>query len=189
MENVDKNKNAGITENNSIVSRNGQSANQIKKIEKQGKNKNKNKSKNKEPKIPTIIPKKDHHERVTYLYKLGTLMAFKQFEAHSNQKRKSLDALSRKFLNHMDLVSKKAVLKLHPNIKRTICKKCSRLLINGLSSSTRIKNDSKEHLSHCDILEMKCKCGCIKRFPIGKNPEYTLFTERDDIIFDTEGKQ
>lgn len=183
MENVKKNE---IFNKKMMVPKNEQNSKPNKKIEKQGKNKNK--YKNKEPKIPTIIPKRDHHQRVTYLYKLGTLMTFEQLTPQSKEDRKSIETLSRKYLNHMDLVSKKAVLKLHPNIKRTICKKCSRLLVDGLSSTTRIKNDSKKKTSQCDVLQIKCKCGCVKRFPIGKNPEYTLFTERDGIVYDAEDK-
>jgi ribonuclease P protein subunit RPR2 len=146
-------------------------------------------AKNKQPRVPTMIPKKDHHQRVTYLYKLGTLMSYKQLEdsCSSIEDKKSTDTLSRAYINHMNLVSKKSVLKLHPDIKRTICKQCSRLLNVGITSEIRIVNNSKKQLSHCDLLEMKCICGCIKRFPIGKNPDYTLFTEREDIIHDMEG--
>lgn len=146
---------------------------QAKKTGKQGK----------QPRIPNSIPKKDHHQRVTYLYKLGSLMTFKQVESNiSSEKRKSTDSLARLYLNHMDLVSKKAVLKLHPDIKRTVCKRCSRLLINGLTSTTRISNDSKKMLSYCDVLEIECQCGYLKRFPIGKDLGYTLFSEKDEVL-------
>lgn len=151
--------------------------NQSKKSGKQGK----------QPRIPNSVPKKDHHQRVTYLYKLGSLMTFKKVKSElSGEKKRATDILSRVYLNHMDLVSKKSVLKMHPDIKRTVCKKCNRLLIDGLTSKTRIKNESRKKLPHCDVLEITCECGTVKRFPIGKDPEYTLFSEKDDVLHEIE---
>lgn len=151
--------------------------NQSKKSGKQGK----------QAKIPNTIPKKDHHQRVSYLYKLGALMTFKRVESDlNNEIEKSTDTLARAYLNHMDLVSKKAVLKLHPDVKRTVCKKCNRLLIDGLTSSTRLVNESKKGLPHCDVLTNICQCGNTKRFPIGKDPEYTLFSEKESVLFEIE---
>lgn len=146
------------------------------------KQKQKGKGKGKAMKIPTNIPKKDHFQRVTYLYKLGHMMSMK------SNNNKTNDTLSRSYLNHMDLVSKKAVLKLHPDIKRTICKKCSRFQNIGLNCSLRIRNNSKKQLDKCDILELECRCKEIKRFPIGSNPEYELFSERQDRLFEMESK-
>ena len=156
---------------------------QQKKQQNQNKKQQKQKQKHKQPRVPTSVPKKDHHQRVTYLYKLGNMMAFKQLQRElSNPNKASTDTLSRMYLNHMDLVSKKAVLKLHPDIKRTVCKNCSRLQIEGVTSTMRIDNTSKKELAHCDVLEHTCICGNAKRFPVGKDPSYTLFSEREDVL-------
>lgn len=142
-------------------------------------------NKSKPLKIPGTIPKKDHCQRVTYLYKIGSLMLSKQLENYGSEAAsKSVDTLSRKYLNHMDLVSKKAVLKLHPDMKRTMCKECSRLLVDGVTCTARLENKSKRRLPHCDVLEFTCTCGTTKRFPVGKDPEYTLFSEKDSVLYE-----
>ncbi|VEU19521.1 DEKNAAC100095 [Brettanomyces naardenensis] len=84
----------------------------------------------------------------------------------------------------MDLVAKKSVSKVHPNIKRVTCKKCSRLMVPGVTAKWRLMNYSKDKMPKCDILEISCVCGNIKRFPIGQKPDYVLFSERDDVLFD-----
>lgn len=157
---------------------------QKKKLDNQSK---KSGTQRKQPRIPSSVPKKDHHQRVTYLYKLGSILAFKQSQFNLPvEKKRATEVLSRAYLNHMDLVSKKAVLKLHPDIKRTICKKCNRLLIDGLTSKTRMKNNSRNKLPHCDILEISCECGSVKRFPVGKDPEYELFSEKETVLHQVE---
>lgn len=146
-------------------------------------------NKNKPLKVPRTVPKKDHCQRVTYLYKVGSLMLSKQLEKYGSETAsKSVDTLSRKYFNHMDLVSKKAVLKLHPDMKRTLCKQCSRLLVEGVTCSTRVVNKSKKRLPHCDVLELTCTCGTAKRFPVGMDPEYTLFSEKDTVLYEMEDR-
>lgn len=149
----------------------------------QNKKQMKNNSNKKQPRIPSVIPKKDHYQRSTYLYKLGSIIANKNIVKHD----KSFDTLSRMYINHMDLVSKKAVLKLHPNIKRTICKQCSRIQIPGVESTCKLRlmNESKTQIESANLLVLKCCCGHVKRFPIGRNPEYELFSEREGIVHDS----
>lgn len=159
------------------------------KVNQQKINKPNKSKKSKTPRIPNTIPKKDHCQRVTYLYKIGSMMASNQLYYNKTESNKSIDSLSRMYLNHMDLVSKKAVLKLHPDIKRTICKKCSRLQIDGYTTTTRIINESNKQLPHCNILEKKCVCGQNKRFPIGKDEEYILFSEKDSVLYEIENKK
>lgn len=151
-------------------------------------NKHNKVKKSKAPRIPSTIPKKDHCQRVTYLYKIGSMMASNQLYYNKTISNKSIDSLSRMYLNHMDLVSKKAVLKLHPDIKRTICKKCSRLQIDGYTASTTIINESIKKLPYCDVLEKKCVCGQSKRFPIGKDEGYTLFSEKESVLYEIGSK-
>lgn len=142
-------------------------------------------NKNRPLKVPVTIPKKDHCQRVTYLYKVGSLMLSKQLEKYDSEAAsKSVDTLSRKYLNHMNLVSKKAVLKLHPDMKRTLCKQCSRLLVEGVTCTIRLENKSKKQLPHCDVLEFTCTCGTTKRFPVGKDPGYTLFSEKESVLYE-----
>lgn len=160
-----------------------------KKKEKQNQNQNQNQNKKqnkKGPRIPSMIPKKDHHLRSTYIYKIGKIMSLKNLQTPGNKSTESFETFSRMYLHHMDLVSKKAVLKLHPDIKRTVCKKCSRLQIIGFNKSCtlRIVNESKKQVDSCDTLVNQCICGNVKRFPIGKNPAYKLYSEQEGKLFE-----
>ncbi|KAF6013170.1 hypothetical protein HII12_001885 [Brettanomyces bruxellensis] len=134
-------------------------------------------------KAPVGIPKKEHQQRITYMFKVGSLMAAK-LKPQVENNLGTFDVLSRSYLRNMELLSKKAVLKLHPNVKRTICKECHRFLLPGLTCKLRLKNYSKAKKDECDILEVSCTCGSVKRYPIGRDEGYKLFSERADILFD-----
>lgn len=109
-----------------------------------------------------IIPNKEGFSRASFLYQASQSMSFKN------------EVLSRMYSKTMDLVTKKSVLKLDPNLKRTLCKKCNRLQIVGASSSMALANARKPS----ETYHVKCKCGEMKRYPLGKNREYVLFSER-----------
>ncbi|PRP87815.1 ribonuclease P protein subunit p21-like [Planoprotostelium fungivorum] len=67
--------------------------------------------------------------------------------------------LSRFYSSTVKKISTKTVSRLSPEIKRTICKICTSLLIPGYSSTVRIQGQKQRHLSvTCDY------CGKIKRF-------------------------
>ncbi|KAK6459025.1 RNAse P Rpr2/Rpp21/SNM1 subunit domain-containing protein [Scheffersomyces xylosifermentans] len=132
---------------------------------------------NQQKKAPKVIPHKDNYARVTYLYQAANL-----FSASPKY-----EVLSRGLARTLDLVSKKTVLKLSPELKRTLCKKCNSVLIPGLSVSIYIENLSKSKAPHNDSLIHKClKCHEIKRFPVGKNRAYVVFAERDDVRSDAK---
>jgi len=69
----------------------------------------------------------------------------------------------------MRSVAKKSVMRLGPQIKRTICKRCDTLLVPGVSCENRIENASKGgKKSWADVLVVECMaCGTVKRFPVG----------------------
>ena len=122
-------------------------------------------------KAPKVIPHKDNYARVLFLYQ-----AANHFAVAKNSK------LSRNMVRSLDLVAKKTTLKLSPSLKRTLCKKCSSILIPGLTMTMRIENLSKQKTSHNDVLVHKCMtCQETKRFPVGKNRDYVAFSERDDV--------
>ncbi|GME94527.1 unnamed protein product [Ambrosiozyma monospora] len=151
----------------------------------------KNSKTQKAPKVPNNIPKKDHYQRLTYLYKIGSIMSSNLVDAGSisqstKQGTNTFDILSRAYIKNLDLVSKKVVLKLHPNIKRTICKNCSRLVVTSPNSTMRIMNESKKKSPKNDVLEIVCECGTKKRFPFGKDPNYIPFAERDSVVVDAK---
>ncbi|ODQ65009.1 Rpr2-domain-containing protein [Nadsonia fulvescens var. elongata DSM 6958] len=129
--------------------------------------------KNKAPKLAKQVPNKDHYERISHLFQASRLMAVASSET---------ECLSRMYAQTFATVAKKNVLRLSPTIKRAVCKGCSRQLISGVNCQTRVRNESKKGLDHCDVLEYICQCGVVKRFPVGKNRDYEVWSERDDVL-------
>lgn len=117
------------------------------------------------------ITSKEHYARLSYLYQLSMVTS----ASHKSE------PLSRFYGSTMKCVARKNVLRLSPTVKRSICKKCYRVL-NSQSCSTRMVNESKANDSHNDILQVKCKCGWIKRYPVGRDQEFKLWSDRVESI-------
>lgn len=50
-------------------------------------------------------------------------------------------------------------------------------MLNGVGKAqVRTKGDG-----HQEILEVKCSCGEIRRFPVGKDADYQLFVDKSSI--------
>lgn len=117
------------------------------------------------PKSQTVktVPKKDEYTRITYLYQMSCALQSKYPQ------------LARGYSKSGTVISKKSVLKMTPAMKRSICKKCNTVMIPGMSMRIRMENESRgKHAKH-DMLIYECiKCGCVKRFPVGKG-EYALW--------------
>lgn len=66
-------------------------------------------------------------------------------------------------------VALKSQIRLHPTIKRTGCKSCSAVLIEGQTCNKYLENTSKGgRKRQADVLVLECiNCGSKKRFPIG----------------------
>ncbi|KAG7825322.1 hypothetical protein KL909_001614 [Ogataea angusta] len=122
----------------------------------------------KTPRPPKTVPKNDHYQRLGFLYQAAA-----QLDPNS--------ALSRMYLRNMDVVAKKTVLKLDPSVKRTVCKKCHRLQLPGRTASIRVENTSNAQSAENDVLAVSCVCGAHKRYPIGKNRSYVLFSDKNEI--------
>lgn len=128
-------------------------------------------------KAPKVIPHKDHYARISYLYQTGNKFCLLP----------KYQLLSRGYGRNLDLVAKKAVLKLSPALKRTLCKRCNILLVPGLTMCMKIENESKEKSPHNDVLVHTClECDEKRRFPVGKDRQYELFSEREDVRLPAE---
>ncbi|KAL1626728.1 hypothetical protein SLS56_006721 [Neofusicoccum ribis] len=70
---------------------------------------------------------------------------------------------------HLQSVSMKSQIQLSQNVKHSICKRCSAILIPGSTSSSKIENSSRGGKKPwADVLVIECNvCGAQKRFPIG----------------------
>lgn len=79
----------------------------------------------------------------------------------------STTPLSRYYLSHLIASAEKSQQRLSPSIKRTICKRCTSILITGVSCTTRIENASKQGRKRkADVIIVECNgCGVTKRYP------------------------
>jgi ribonuclease P protein subunit RPR2 len=120
----------------------------------------------------TVMPKasiasKDHYARLSYLYQLSMVM--------SNSQQSM--PLSRFYGSTVKAVARKNVLRLSPDFKRTMCRKCNRVL-NPETSARRIINNSNSKDERNDVLEILCECGWIKRYPVGRDAHYELWSDK-----------
>lgn len=122
--------------------------------------------------VPKSIPNREHLQRLNYLYQLST------FQTMEIQQDKA-NSLARMYAKNLDLIQKKTKCGLTPGLKRTMCKKCHRTLIPTKTVKHRIVNNSRRGCKSNDILMADCVCGAVKRFPVGRNPSYETYCERD----------
>lgn len=99
----------------------------------------------------------DAYHRINYLYQAAHLIA--------SQKPQNIDMAS-SYIHVLKSVRNRRVLKIDPHMKRTFCKKCSSLLIPGLTSSVRVKSKGKKK----KYTVIKClKCNTVKRYSHNSN--------------------
>ncbi|KAK9468340.1 RNAse P Rpr2/Rpp21/SNM1 subunit domain-containing protein [Lipomyces arxii] len=128
------------------------------------------------------IKNKDQYLRISFLYQAAQLMA--------NTSRTSAELtsaptapLSRFYASQMRSVARKNVIRLDPSIKRTVCKRCDSVLIPGSTCAVAIENESRDKVAHADVLTHTCMvCGGQKRYPVGMDRNYEVFTERGDNV-------
>lgn len=76
---------------------------------------------------------------------------------------------SRRLLSHLRGISLKSQIRLTPNMKHSVCKRCDSLLLAGNTSNSLIENKSRGGKKPwADVLVVTCNlCGMEKRFPTG----------------------
>ncbi|KAM3457528.1 hypothetical protein MY3296_000960 [Beauveria thailandica] len=87
-----------------------------------------------------------------------------------NHQRRALQNMSRSLLVDMRAVSAKVLIRQRPGLKRTVCRYCDALLIEGQSCDAAIENASRGgRKPWADVLVVRCRaCGGAKRFPVGE---------------------
>ncbi|KAL2169970.1 hypothetical protein VTG60DRAFT_5440 [Thermothelomyces hinnuleus] len=82
--------------------------------------------------------------------------------------RMGLDGMSRRLATDLRAVSLKTRIRLKPAVKRTICKFCDSVLIDGQSCTSTVENRSKGGSKPwADVLVRKCHtCGRERRYPV-----------------------
>jgi ribonuclease P protein subunit RPR2 len=129
------------------------------------------------------IPSKHLHARTTFLYQAATYLTLEttpgETVTESGTDERDAQSLSRRFPNHSPLalqlgsdlqqVSRKAQLRLSVDLKRTMCKRCNTILVQGRTATQAIENTSRGGKKPwADVLVLECKvCGGKKRLPIG----------------------
>ncbi|KAJ3238167.1 Ribonuclease P protein subunit p21 [Chytriomyces hyalinus] len=109
--------------------------------------------------------------RMNYLYQASSL--FSQGASPS---------LSRFYAQSMKTVAARMVLRMDPQIKRTICKGCSSLLIPGMTAHVETLDSSA---GIPQVVTTTCNlCSRTKNLPVTSN--HSLFTERADVVVPKE---
>jgi ribonuclease P protein subunit RPR2 len=123
------------------------------------------------------IQQRHVHSRISFLHQAATYLsgAAKQNTHHattiSTTRHQHNAPQSRQFMAQLKEISQKTQIRVTPEMKRSICKRCQSLLVAGSTSEERIANASRsESKPWADVFEIRCKtCGTRKRFPIGQN--------------------
>lgn len=123
------------------------------------------------------------YARASYLYQAASYLA-SQSESKSTQpapakkassqpakpgdKQKAVSNASRQLLSDMRSVSLKVQIRHSPELKRTICRYCDTLQVEGQTCSSSVENNSKGGKKPwADVLVLQClACGNSKRFPV-----------------------
>ncbi|EEB05300.1 RNase P subunit Rpr2 [Schizosaccharomyces japonicus yFS275] len=98
--------------------------------------------------------KQDQHSRMSYLYQASMLLGTQTDEL----------GLARQYASTIRSISQKNVLRVHPHIKRTICKRCDTPFVYGKTCrvSYEISSAKKPELDR--VLRTCAVCGATKRF-------------------------
>ena len=124
----------------------------------------------------TTVPQKNVRLRLAYLHQAATY--FHNIAAEQEQIGEAdsesvthpfKDAQTQRLVNQMKGVSRKAVIRLQKDVKRSLCKGCDAILEPSISSATWVQNDSRNGAKPwADVVTIRCTfCGTIKRFPTG----------------------
>lgn len=129
------------------------------------------------------IPSKHLHARTTFLYQAATYLTLQTAPNETaNDSRadqlagtspslgsQTVSPLATQLCSDLQRVSRKAQLRLSVDLKRSMCKRCSAVLVPGRTATQTLENTSKGgKKSWADVLVLKCTtCGGKKRFPVG----------------------
>ncbi|XP_075708911.1 ribonuclease P protein subunit p21 isoform X1 [Rhinoderma darwinii] len=90
--------------------------------------------------------------------------------------------LARFYCHTEKTIGKRLVLRQDPSIKRTICKRCSSLLLSGVTCTVRLRKRRGQRLTLVRCLS----CGHTKRFL--NNPNHKLWSEQPEALLENQPK-
>ncbi|CAH2223072.1 ribonuclease P subunit p21 [Pelobates cultripes] len=123
--------------------------------------------------MSTQIKDKEAFQRINFLYQAAHCVLAQNPENV---------ALARFYCHTEKMISKRLVLRQDPSIKRTICKRCSSLLLPGVTCTVR----QKKHRGQRQTVVRCLSCGLIKRFL--SNPNYKLWCEQPEALLENQPK-
>lgn len=136
-------------------------------------------AKDKPPK-PKGIPNKHLHARTTFLYQAATYLTLHSFTKSTDIETKNgrlpethqlqqPPPLALQLGADLHTVSRKAQLRLSVDLKRSMCKSCSAVLVPGHTATQEIENQSRGGKKPwADVLVISCNgCGSKRRMPVG----------------------
>lgn len=116
---------------------------------------------------PRSVGNKEHFQRMNYLYQL-TMWNTVNGDGNDGEQ-----ALARLYAKNMDLVSKRTRAEVLPQVKRTLCKKCHRVLVPKRTMKVQMKSGS---------LQLECSCGSVRNFPVHLNRGHRCHGEKDENL-------
>lgn len=85
------------------------------------------------------------------------------------QQQRALRNMSRSLLADMRAVTRKVLIRPCPVMKRSVCRYCDALLIEGRSCDASVGSASRRKPWATDVLTVRCRaCAGVKRFPVGE---------------------
>lgn len=135
------------------------------------------------------VPNKAIYSRLSYLYQAAAYLQSQQLPSTTTQaggqtqdpsnsesdakrqqgaQRDIRSAASRRLLSDLRAASLKTQIRIDPAVKRTVCKYCDSLLVEGVSCKSSVENKSKGgRKPWADVLVVRCgTCGGEKRVPV-----------------------
>ncbi|KAG4305124.1 hypothetical protein PORY_001294 [Pneumocystis oryctolagi] len=128
--------------------------------------------KEKTPKESRIVSQQEFYARFSFLYQAANIYTTYSILNQNKYVDKTIQselALAKFYINTAKKVAQKAILKINPSIKRTLCRRCDTVLLPSITSSIEIENLSKNNKNIADIIVVTCNfCNTQKRYPVLK---------------------
>lgn len=126
------------------------------------------------------VPNKAIYSRLSYLYQAAAYLQTQGPPSETAQgqgqdkadvqdhQRDIRGAASRRLLSDLRAASLKTQIRIDPAVKRTVCKYCDSLLVEGVSCRSAVENKSRGgRKPWADVLVVRCgTCGGEKRVPV-----------------------
>ncbi|KAK4229000.1 ribonuclease P protein component 4 [Podospora fimiseda] len=132
------------------------------------------------------VQNKAIYSRVSFLQQASVFLS--SAPSSSPQSSPPLQGMGRRLATDLRAVSLKTRIRLNPAVKRTICKFCDSVLIDGQSCTITVENKSKGGKKPwADNIVRKClTCGKERRYPVSA-PRTKRKTDR--FVVDTNAEQ